>query len=161
MQAQRNISRSCVLSTCDQSPSEYAVVDIQDIRRKNLDALLREVETELGQSRGAAAELSRRTQVPAPFISQFLKARKHQGGGVRSMGDETARKLERGTNKPKGWMDVTHDDHTTSDAERRHLLTLRLLTPAQRELLERQAIEFARLNGNAPPPEQQDNHVRH
>ena len=56
---------------------------IQDIRRANLDNLVREVASELGTNRGAAAELARRTAVPAPFISQFLGRRLHGGYASR------------------------------------------------------------------------------
>ena len=91
------------------------VVDIQDIRRKNLALLLLELERELGRERGVQAELSRRTKVPAPVLSQFINHRLHSDGAPRNMGDSTARSLERGMNKPRGWMDVLHDDAFTAD----------------------------------------------
>lgn len=120
----------------------------QDIRRANLRLLVTEVAQDIGTERGAAAELARRTAVPAPMISQLLGQRLHQGGKVRAMGDDTARKLERGMNLPKGWMDVAHDSAMT-EGDKETLRMLQALTPGQRSLVERQIAEFARLNG--PP----------
>ena len=107
------------------------VADIQDIRRANLTFLVQESAADIGTDRGANAEVARRTGVAASFISQFLRKKLHQGGFKRSMGDHTARKLEHGMNKPKGWMDV--DRLLAADYKEAALLDgLRLLTPAQR-----------------------------
>lgn len=103
----------------------------QDIRRANLRFLLEEVSSELGKEWGAASELSRRTGVSVPFISQFLRHQVHQGGTERKMGDIQARKLERGMGKPEGWMDV--DRTIARDWEEAALLDkLRLLSKDQR-----------------------------
>lgn len=147
---------SQVLNPCGIVALPSAPVDTaQDIRRANLRLLLQEVAQDIGTERGAAAELARRTKVPAPMISQLLGQKLHQGGKVRAMGDDTARKLERGMNLPKGWMDVAHDSALT-EGDRETLQALRALTPSQRSLIERQIAEFARLNGppSATPPEQ-------
>jgi hypothetical protein len=121
------------------------VQDIQTIRRANLNFLLQEVAAELGTERGAAADLARRTLVPAPFISQFLRQQLHQGHGERAMGDKTARKLERGMSKPKGWMDV---DRTLAEDFREAAILdgLRLLTPAQRATIGQLVKEFGQAN---------------
>ena len=95
--------------------------------------------------RGAAAELSRRTGVPAPMISQVLNEKTHQGGKKRLIGDETARKLERGMNRDKGWMDVAHNS-PMSERDAETLGSLQALTDDQRRLIEGQIAEFARLN---------------
>lgn len=83
---------------------------IQEIRRANLRALLEEFVAAAGTKRGAASALSKRTQVPAPFISQLLNRRVHSGSKDRGMGDDMARKLEAGVGKPQGWMDESHRD---------------------------------------------------
>ena len=128
-----------------QSGAIFTVMDtVQDIRRANLRALLAELEEQKGTSWGVQAELSRRTGVPGPQISQFLNGRFHQGGKERGLGDDAARKLERGMNKPKGWMDIVHTH--VSDKEQAILSVFAQLTDAQRELLEQQAREMARLN---------------
>ena len=111
-----------------------AVATIQDIRRANLSFLLQEVEDDIGKSYGAAAELSRRTGVTGPFISQFLRREQHQGGKERTMGDKQARKLEHGMLKHEGWMDV--DRTVAKDWKEAELLDkLRALNPDQREAL--------------------------
>lgn len=111
------------------------MLTIQEIRRANLRSLLEEVEAELGAKRGAAAELSRRTGVVAPFISQFLSCSTYADGKERAMGDSQARKLEAGMRKPEGWMDADHA--AASDCREAALLDkLRALTPAQRKAIE-------------------------
>lgn len=94
--------------SCPTKNDGYAhpVATSQDIRRANLRFLLEECAEDIGSDRGAQAELAKRTGVPAPQISQFLNKKMHQGGEVRSLGDEGARKLERGMDKPTGWLDV-------------------------------------------------------
>lgn len=119
----------------------------QDIRRANLLLLLEEVTRELKTTRGAASELAKRTGVTGPQISQVKAGKLHQGGKSRSLGDDIARKLERGMSKPKGWMDVEHL-HEVSARESEILSSLRALTPDQRELVEKQVAEYARLNGH-------------
>ena len=84
------------------------------------------------------------------MISQTLNARLHQGGRVRLIGDETARKLERGMNKPKGWLDASHD-LALSERDAEILHSIASLTASQRALLEGQIAEFVRLNGKTPP----------
>lgn len=65
------------------------------------------------------------------------------------MGDETARKLERGMQKIKGWMDVAH---ATADGDSSEVLAqLQALTPEQRAIVEAHIAEFARLNRQAEP----------
>lgn len=124
------------------------VSTIQDIRRANLKFLLQEVEAEIGRTYGSAAELSRRTQVAAPFISQFLRREVHQGGTERTMGDKQARKLERGMGKPDGWMDV--DRTVAADWQEAALLDkLRQLNEAQR--LAVSTVVDQLLSGNSTP----------
>jgi hypothetical protein len=125
---------------------------IQETRRANLLLLLNEVAQDIGTERGAAAELARRTGVPGPQISQTIGRKLHQGGKERLLGDESARKLERGMNKPKGWMDVAHHG-VMSERDAETLNAIGALTPDQRSLIEAQIYEYARLNrglGDAP-----------
>jgi hypothetical protein len=85
------------------------------------------------------------TGVPGSFVSQFLGRKLHQGGGERSMGDHTARKLERGMNKPAGWMDV--DRTIAADYKEAALLDrIRELTPDQRASIAQLIETFAKSN---------------
>jgi transcriptional regulator with XRE-family HTH domain len=84
------------------------MLTIHQIRAVNLRELLREIESSTGSSRGVLSELARRTTVPTSQISQVLNERLHTGGKARQIGDNTARKLERGMAKPLGWMDRLH-----------------------------------------------------
>lgn len=72
----------------------------QQIRMTNFLSLLAEA--------GSQAKLSRLTNVPQPFVHQLAKGVPLSSGNQRSIGDETARKLERGMTKPLGWMDKDH-----------------------------------------------------
>jgi hypothetical protein len=122
--------------------------DVQAIRRANLLLLLKEC----GDGRGSAAKLSRLTNVPAPYISQLKKPTKHSAKGrFRTMGDDTARALEKGMGKPSGWMD---HDHSGSMDDRALRLAAKIgrLTPEQRQILEQTADAFVSTNG-VPPPE--------
>lgn len=104
---------------------------IQEIRRANVTFLIQECAADIGRDRGAQAELSRRTGVAATQISQFLNGKQHQGGEERAMGDDSARKLERGMSKPVGWLDV--DRTAANDWKEAALLDqLRKLTDEQR-----------------------------
>lgn len=72
---------------------------VQEIRLSNFKLLLAEA--------GGQTELKQRTTVPGPYISQLDRG-VLQKGKPRSIGDVTARKLERGMGKPLGWMDRDH-----------------------------------------------------
>lgn len=72
----------------------------QQIRMDNFRLLLDEA--------GSQAELHRRTKVPQPYINQLAKGTKLASGKERSLGDDTARKLEKGMDKQIGWMDKDH-----------------------------------------------------
>jgi len=87
-----------------------AMDPIAETRHRNLLALIEEA--------GSAAELSRRTSVPASYISQLRNKVKTAGGVERGIGPETARMLEKGMGKPTGWMDESE------------------LAPKERELLQ-------------------------
>lgn len=73
---------------------------VQEIRLSNFRLLLSEA--------GTQAELARRAELAQPYINQLAKAVKHPDGTPRSIGDEAARKLEKGMDKPVGWMDRDH-----------------------------------------------------
>lgn len=78
-----------------------AAMDIQEIRRKNLENLLEGFHTirEFADATGSA---------PA-HISQMKN-------GVRVMGTAVARRIEHAMGKPRGWMDQSHlEDETPED----------------------------------------------
>lgn len=79
-------------------------VIIQDIRLANLKLLIHEA----GDN---ASELSRRLDnVPPSYISQIITGVPTPKGTRRGVGDALARKLEKGMNKPRGWMDQPHPE---------------------------------------------------
>jgi hypothetical protein len=124
---------------------------VQEIRLANLRLLL----DECGSGRGAASKLAVLTGVKAPYISQLRNIRDHSGGKRRTMGDDTARKLEVGMEKPYGWMDTDHGPAQTHD-EAQLVDSYRMLTKGQREKLMGMAEELAELNAaataNGMPP---------
>ena len=72
----------------------------QEIRFTNLDLLKEEA--------GSAAALARLTGVPPPYLSQLINRVPNTTGTPRTIGDDTARKRERGMQKAEGWMDTDH-----------------------------------------------------
>lgn len=119
---------------------------VAEIRRANLNLLLKEV----GEGRGDAAKLARLTGVKAPTISQLRRQTHYPNGVERTMGDDIARKLEQGMDKPLGWMDHQHDT-TRSRDEVEFLRTFRTLTAEQREHLAATAELFAKNNRRDGP----------
>lgn len=117
----------------------YNMTTIAEIRRANLNLLLKEV----GEGRGAAAKLARITGVAAPIISQLRRVTHYQDGKERSMGDDVARKLERAMSKPLGWMDQSHETTKSTD-EAEFLRTFRALRPDQQAALAALAETMAR-----------------
>lgn len=115
---------------------------IDEIRLHNFELLLGECG---GSARGAATKLSMLTGVPQPLISQIRNRTPHPSGVLRGIGDETARKLERGMNKQSGWMDRDHGEaKTVNEAD---LLDLfRDLTADQRVALLDTARQLGELN---------------
>jgi SOS-response transcriptional repressor LexA len=71
-------------------------MDAKEIRLVNLRVLIAEA--------GGQRQLARRTGVNPAYLSQILSERT-----ARKMGDDVARRLERGTDKSRGWMDVLHE----------------------------------------------------
>lgn len=119
---------------------------VAETRRANLTLLLKEV----GEGRGDAARLARLTGVKAPTISQLRRLTRYPNGVERMMGDDIARKLEKGMGKSVGWMDHPHDE-TKSHDEAEFLRAYRLLTIEQREHLAATADLLAKSNRDAMP----------
>ncbi|MDH5528135.1 MAG: S24 family peptidase [Nitrospirota bacterium] len=71
-------------------------MDAKTIRRHNLTILISEA--------GGQKKLAGRTGVNPAYLSQILSRKT-----LRTMGDDVARRLERGMSKPHGWMDVMHE----------------------------------------------------
>jgi hypothetical protein len=69
----------------------------QQIRMDNFRLLLAEA--------GSQTALHRRTNIPQPYINQLAKGTKTASGKERSLGDDTARRLEKGMDRPVGWLD--------------------------------------------------------
>lgn len=86
-------------------PRYAPMKDAKQIRRDNLSRLLAEA------APSTYAELERRTGVKANYMTQVMNEGKHQ----RNLGDQAARRLENGMNKPTGWMDQNHEDLSYDD----------------------------------------------
>lgn len=96
--------------------AQTPAMDSKQIRFMNLLALIREA--------GSKAELSRRTGVNEVYLSQLVKR-----GGARSkrgVGEEAARKLERGMGKDRGWLDSVHNGDDNGNTEAVHSLLYRV-----------------------------------
>lgn len=121
---------------------------IDEIRFHNFGLLLLECG---GEARGSATKLAMLTGVPQALISQIRNRTPHPSGVPRGIGDETARKLERGMNKQSGWMDRDHGEAATVN-EADLLDLFRDLTPEQRIALLETARQLGELNRFKRPP---------
>ena len=72
--------------------------EIDRIRLANLGRLIAEA--------GSAEALARRTGASGPYISQIRSGLPYKTGRRRRVGDRLAATLERGMDKPHGWMDT-------------------------------------------------------
>lgn len=88
-------------------PFNIDMMTINEIRLANLALLKKEFGTDV-----ILAELG---NTSAAYLSQ-IRSKKTP----RSMGDEVARNLEIGCNKPVGWMDQYHDE--TEEDDKKHIL---------------------------------------
>jgi hypothetical protein len=82
----------------------------QQIRRHNFLLLLKEA----GEGRGGPARLAAMSGVAPGLISQIIKQVPHKSGVLRGIGDLTARKLESGAGRTRGWMDMDHSEAATA-----------------------------------------------
>ena len=71
------------------------------IRLRNLEQLIREV--------GSLTELAKAAGSNSSYISQVRNQTRTPNGTPRRVGDELAEMLERGMDKPEGWMDESHE----------------------------------------------------
>lgn len=82
---------------------------IEEIRRRNLEALIRQA--------GSIATLAEEAESSAVYLSQIRhKAPDSKTGKPREMGKGMARRLERAMGKPEGWMDREHADDQSAEA---------------------------------------------
>jgi len=73
-------------------------MDIYEIRRINLLTLINEL--------GSAVNVSEACDISPSYISQAKSSK----SDTKNIGNIIARKLEKGTNKPHGWLDTLHTD---------------------------------------------------
>ena len=76
---------------------------IEEIRRSNLLLLIEEYS-------GIQAEVARLAKTAPAHISQIVTRFVRPNGNMAIIGSKLARKFEAGCGKPKGWMDVLHND---------------------------------------------------
>lgn len=74
----------------------------EHIRLQNLELLIAEA--------GSAAKLARIAGTNSSYVSQVRNQMPTKKGTPRGVGDDLAKKLERGMKKPEGWMDEPHED---------------------------------------------------
>jgi len=98
---------------------------IEEIRLTNLRLLIEECESvTVGKKTyraGTATALAIKCKTSSSYLSQILIRFKNPSGSVREVGTELARKLEKGSKKPLGWMDVKHDEVDSQENEFRIL----------------------------------------
>lgn len=87
---------------------------IEEIRRANLSKLVEDSAT--------IAALANAAEISESYISTILS-------GARNAGSRIARKLERATGRPEGWMDIDHTNRRVIE------YTPPRLTPDETELL--------------------------
>lgn len=80
---------------------------IDAIRRRNLQLLVAEFGTQSAVAQAAGTNDS--------TISHILISFQRSDGRVVKMGAELARRIEVGCGKPRGWMDVNHDDQPENE----------------------------------------------
>ncbi len=89
--AEGYINFNSVLQVADiKADCYYSLMEIKEIRRKNLEKLV--------DREGRQAGLARKVELAPAYIHQMLAG--------KSMGDKTARKIEIALKLPVGWMDV-------------------------------------------------------
>ena len=84
---------------------------IAEIRRRNLQLLLDESEER------TAVALAARCGTTSSYLSQIQTQFPDRYDKPREIGTRLARKLEKGCNKPEGWMDTIHDDIDPNESE--------------------------------------------
>lgn len=127
--------------------------DIYSVRLWNLRLLIKQaIADNAGRERGAVAHIARLTGVRAPLLSMILRGHSNaRDGSPRTIGDETARRLERGMGRPVGWMDR---DHALADTVELadHLDNLRMLSADQRAAVVALAAQMAALATKSSAP---------
>jgi len=101
---------------------------IQQIRLANLRLLIEESEAVVVGNKtfgaGTATALAKKCNTSAGYLSQILTRLPNPSGKSREMGTSLARKLEKGANKPIGWMDIKHEKLDPKEEEMRRLFAV-------------------------------------
>lgn len=116
------------VSTCTAhiSPTGLIADDPGMNQRKIRETRLRRLQ-QLIDEFGSAAEVARRSETSAAYLSQLLTRVKTAKGATRGMGDDVAAALERGCGKPPGWMDTEEGpqaEAAASNPAAQHILQL-------------------------------------
>ncbi len=116
---------------------------IEEIRLANLRLLIEECPAvTIGKKvyrAGSAAAVAAKCKTSASYLSQILIRFQNPSGKVREVGTDLARKLEKGTKKPIGWMDIKHDEVEPAESE------FRLIYAAMDEVQKAALLEHAKL----------------
>lgn len=89
---------------------------IEEIRRSNLLLLIKEIEDRTGKE-GGQAQIARLSKTTPSYLSQIITQFVKPSGRKCIIGSKLARKLERGSNKPEGWMDALHINDNSVESE--------------------------------------------
>jgi hypothetical protein len=84
---------------------------------------------------GTAAEIARRADTNASYLSQVLTSVKSSTGKARGIGSAVARKIEAGCGKPKGWMDEKPDSDVIEEDQRKILVLMQRMSDEDRMTL--------------------------
>lgn len=85
------------------------LITIEEIRRANLRKLIKE------SPEGTTVALAEKCNTSKSYLSQILTRYKTGSGRSKEIGTDLARKLEKGSGKPVGWMDVLHGGEVDSE----------------------------------------------
>lgn len=115
---------------------------ITEIRLANLKALIAEHGDNVAEVVRACK--SKNVQISNVYLSQILTRSTMPSGKTREVGTELARKLEKGCDKPTGWMDTGIDYDDPGEVELRNIFTA--ISLEQRGLLLEQARLMVKMN---------------
>lgn len=118
---------------------------VEEIRLANLRLLVEQCpEYRKGKrvvQAGTRAALACYCKTSASYLNQILIRFKHNGK-IRHVGTDLARKLEKGTGKPEGWMDTPHEEIDSQENQ------LRLYFAAMDNEAKEALLNIARKMGN-------------
>lgn len=96
-------------------------MDLASVRRKNLLRLWSDFVASRQQDHPVLAGLDKEFTVKIDVNNTYFSGMK---SGARGIGEKLARQIEAKTGKPKGWLDVEHEDADSSPRDLKRFLEL-------------------------------------